>query len=335
MIDLIELQNWSIDPIYTDFIMNESDNGTIYHLPEFLSYHAESFFNQKQKIHLKFYKKGILLGAIMGVVYTDNDKCYFTSPIGASYGGFVVRKCIQFIDCEHIIDSFLEYLKHKLINEVKLTQSIPLHSEQLKSTYLDFILMSKGFKNSKSDLLLAHKISLKEELISRFEKKTITELKQPLSKNNLQLEILNGTDIETFQLLLDSQNRLNSKPTHSFDDLNKIEHLLPNTINTLKIFNKKDLVAAIIVFHINKKVLNTFYIMDNYKSRDLKANHFSYYNVIKWAKEKGYDYLDFGPSSFGYTPNYPLIKFKEKFDTLPFIRNTITKNIDLQHEQLD
>ena len=170
-----------------------------------------------------------------------------------------------------------------------------------------------------------HEVGPDEKLSSRIDKKTFTELKQPLSKNKLRLEIITGVDEESYTHLLHSQERLQSTPTHTHAELLKIESLLPGTVQTFKAYSKNDFVAGIITFRLNDNILSTFYVFDTLEGRTLKANHFTYYSVAKIAFENNFKYLDFGASSFGWLPNYPLISFKEKFDTKPFLRHIFEK----------
>lgn len=327
MIERIVIEDWKEDSFHSDFIKNKSDNGTIFHSIQFLNYHSESFYKDKKKIHVQFFKKNELIASITGLIYKDDGKTYFVSPYGASYGGLVVIKNSIFVEYELVYDNLIDCLKEYSVTTIKLTNTTNIHSENSKSGYCEFILLSNGFQIIKSDLLLVHELSDQSDLISRFERKTITELKQPLKKGNLSLQVLNGVDQETYLILKSSQERLNSIPTHTLEELNKIENLLPGTVKSFKIMHEGNQVAGIITFSVNNRVLNTFYIFDNYSARDLKANHFAYYSVLKWAKENGFRYLDLGPSTFGYEPNFPLIKFKEKFDVFPILRNTYIKEL--------
>ena len=194
-----------------------------------------------------------------------------------------------------------------------------------KSQYVEHILLNKGFVVAKSDIILVHQLDSDEKLPARIDKKTFTELKQPLYKNKLRLVITAGVDEETYRLLLSSQERLQSVPTHTHHELQRIEELLPGTIQTFKAYSDDHYVAGIITFHLNDSIISTFYVFDTPEGRTLKANHFTYFNVTKAAFQNNYKYLDFGASSFGWLPNYPLISFKEKFDGKPYLRNTFEK----------
>ncbi len=321
MIEIEIEKNWIDNDGYKDFILEQSENGTVFHLPEFLNYHNDIFFADTEKYLIKFIKDNKVIAGISGVLKVEDDQKCFISPFGASYGGLVVKADLDYHEYEIIYDLLIKFLR-TIVHCVKITGTSAFHSRMNKSIYNDYILLAKGFNVLKSDLLLVHELDDNEKLVKRLDKKTATELKQPLNNHNLDLQVTGGVEELTYDLLLSSQERLGSKPTHTLEELNRIESLVPGTIHSFNIQHSGKLVAGIICFRTNKNVLNSFYIFDGLDARAVKANHFSYYNVLKWARENNYKYLDFGPSSFGYIPNYPLIKFKEKFDSKPFLRNS-------------
>lgn len=324
MIDIVVEHSWEESDKLKDFILKESDNGTLFHRPLFLQYHGENKFRDTEPIQISFYKKNKLVACITGAVQHTNDQKKFISPFASSYGGLVFHNDLSFKEIEEIYFELLDYLQ-KEFSYIKISSTPSFQSQTGKSQYIDHILLNKGFSISKSDIILVHQVDTDEKLPSRIDKKTFTELKQPLFKNKLDLKIIDGVDEESYKLLFAAQERLESKPTHTYEELLKIEALLPGTIQTFKAYSEDQFVAGIITFRLNENILSTFYVFDTPEGRSLKANHFTYYNVAKIAFEKNYKYLDFGASSFGWLPNYPLISFKEKFDGKPFLRHYFEK----------
>lgn len=319
--------SWEETEEIKNLIINESDNGTIFHRPLFLQYHAKEKFTGTDPIVISFSRKGKTIACISGAIQAINGEKKFISPFASSYGGLVCSRELSFKEIEDVYNELFRYLqpefKHVRISPTPLFQSLTG-----KSYYADHILMSNGFVISNSDIVLVHELGNEEKLLARIHKKTMTELKQPLYKNKLDLEVVNGIDEASYNLLMKAQERLESKPTHSFEDLQRIEELLPGTVQTFKTYYENTLIAGIVTFKVNGSILNTFYVYDTPEGRSLKANHFSYYSVLKYGFENGFKYVDFGPSSFGWQPNYPLISFKEKFDAKPFLRNTFEKRLN-------
>lgn len=324
MIDVVVDYSWDEDPGLKNFIVNDSDNGTLFHRPLFLQYHSRDKFQNTEPVKLLFYKKGKLVACITGAAQHSNGEKKFISPFASSYGGLIFHSDLSFKEIEDVYFELLNHLEREY-SHIKISSTPSFQSQTGKSRYIDHILLNKGFSITKSDIVLVHHVGPDENLTSRIDKKTLTELKQPLFKNKLRLEIINGVDHESYSQLLNAQQRLQSTPTHTYEELLRIESLLPGTIQTFKAYSEDNFVAGIITFRLNNNILSTFYVFDTLEGRNLKANHFTYYNVAKNAFENNYKYLDFGASSFGWLPNYPLISFKEKFDGKPFLRHIFEK----------
>ena len=327
MIDIVVEHNWDENNQLKDFILNESDNGTLFHRPLFLQYHGDNKFQDTEPIQISFYKKGKLVAFITGAVQHMNGEKKFISPFGSSYGGLVFHNDLSFKEIEDVYFELLE-LPSKEYAHIKISSTPSFQSQTGKSQYIDHILLNKGFSITKSDIILVHQLDSDEKLPSRIDKKTFTELKQPLYKNKLRLEIINGVDEESYRLFFNSQERLQSKPTHTHEELLKIEELLPGTVQTFKAYSDDQFCCGNNNLQVKQNICQRFMYLIRPEGRTLKANHFTYFNVAKNAFENNYKYLDFGASSFGWLPNYPLISFKEKFDGKPFLRHSFEKQTD-------
>ena len=76
-----------------------------------------------------------------------------------------------------------------------------------------------------------------------------------------------------------------------------------------------------------------FYNMLKYEYENLKPIHRVMYEVVKWATDNGYHYVDIGVSQDTkaenpMTPSMSLIDFKEKFDAKTVMRNTLKYTFD-------
>jgi hypothetical protein len=325
MINCIAEQFWYEDSELNQFLIESSDNGTLFQRPRFLMYHTNSKFLNVQPVQYKFYKEEKLIGFIIGVIKKIQDQNCFISPFASSYGGFVLDK-LMFKEIDEVIDVLIEELK-KTCQVLKIGNTPNFLSRAKNSDYIDYLLMSKGFHTHKSEVIMVHELNDEESLIRRIDRKTFTELKQPLYKNALRLEVINGVDEQSYNLLLESQSRFGTNPTHTYEELMRIEELVNGTIITYKSYFGNTFLSGIIVFRVNKEVLNTFYIFDSNDGRKLKANHFLYYQLLTTAYKMGYKYVDFGASTFGWEPNYHLIAFKEKFASQPYLRKVFEKQM--------
>jgi len=195
MINVVVEHNWDENTRLKNFILNESDNGTLFHRPLFLQYHDKNKFQDTECLKLSFYKKGRLVAFIAGAVQMTENERRFISPFGSSYGGLVFHKELSFKEIEDVYFELLNNLQ-KHYAHIKISSTPVFQSKTGKSQYVEHILLNKGFVVTKSDIILVHELDSDEKLPSRIDKKTFTELKQPLFKNKLRLEIAAGVDEE-------------------------------------------------------------------------------------------------------------------------------------------
>ena len=302
-----------------------SSNGTLFHRPKFLSYHGKDKFppDRFKIIHYIFrYNKRIIAFLPGMLVLNDHDQWEYKSPFGSSYGGFVIPPEITFVEAEEIVQLFFNSMQGKAKSiEIGLTAFFYGYPNPEVINYFHYLLLKNGFHVAKSDLLLVYKTDTTRQIEKRFNRKTYGELQQAF-RYNLEKEIASIIDSETYSLLVKSKERQSATLTHTFEELQKITELFPDRIKVFKARYHRELAAAIICFVVNHSVLNTFYIFDSAELRQYKSNQYNYYQVLQWATENNYQYVDFGPSTLGYVPHYPLIFYKEKYDAKPFQRLT-------------
>ncbi len=70
-------------------------------------------------------------------------------------------------------------------------------------------------------------------------------------------------------------------------------------------------VASAIVYHVNDKIAQVIYWGDIPGVTHLKSINYLAYQLIQYYSEKGFQYLDIGPSTEDSIPNYGLCDFKE------------------------
>lgn len=304
-------------PPEIDNFLEDSINGSVFHSPRFLSYHQEKFSPETFIWqHFEFKKKGKIIAFLPGMIIKDNEKEIFKSPFASSIGGFVWSKNVLFKDAEEVLNCFLDRFH---FSETMIGNS-PTYYDGKRNvcTYMDYLLLKSGFQIIQSDLILVYHMS-EQPITERIQSKTKTELNQALKLGILH-EVEDTVTYEMYSLLLQSQKRLQSKPTHSFEELKRLENLFPNRIKSFSARIGKELLGGIICIEVNRRILNIFYVFDTEEGRKFKVNQFNFYQVIKWGQTQGYSIVDFGPSSFGFEPNRALIFFKEKWDTTAYQR---------------
>src|SRR5688572_24468903 len=103
LMNAVSMENsWDENSDLGNFILNESDNGTLFHRPLFMQYHSSDKFPGTRPLVIRFSRKGKLVACITGAVqYSGNEK-YFMSPFGSSYGGLVFHRHLSFKEIEEV-----------------------------------------------------------------------------------------------------------------------------------------------------------------------------------------------------------------------------------------
>ena len=132
MIDVVVEHNWEENSRLKNFILNESDNGTLFHRPLFLQYHEKNKFRDIDPVTLYFYKKGRLIAFICGAVqHTENEK-RFISPFGSSYGGLVFHRDLSFKEIEDVYFELLTHLQKEYgIYQDLVVAGVSIHDREI------------------------------------------------------------------------------------------------------------------------------------------------------------------------------------------------------------
>jgi hypothetical protein len=301
-----------------DQFVLESNNGTIFHMQRFFDYHTPGKFTFN---HLLFLHKGKIVALLPGSRIGD----LYESPIGASYGS-IVTKDVKFAEAMEIVSTLIDYGKKAGIKEFLLT-SAPRVYEKNQNENLDFAMLWQGFNYDLHYISSAIKLDPETEIISRFQQTVRRNIRKTLKNPDIRIEINERYD-EFYPILVENKARHDVKPTHSLEDLLKLNELLPEKLKLFMVYCKDKPVAGSSVFICNHIITLCFYNMLLYEYEHLKPIHRIMYEVVKWSTENGYKYLDIGVSQDTkavnpMTPSMSLIDFKEKFDAKTVMRNTL------------
>ncbi len=301
-----------------DKFVLESNNGTIFHTQRFFDYHQPGKFTFN---HLIFLEKNeivaLLPGSRIGNIYE--------SPIGASYGSLVTKDA-KFNFALDVVKALKEFGKQKGIKEFLLT-SAPRIYERHPNENLDFAMLWLGFHYDLHYISSAIKLEPDEDIISRFQPTVRRNIRKHIDDPDIRVEINDRYD-EFYPILLENKARHDVKPTHSLEDLLKLNELFTDKIKLFMVYFKDKPIAGSCLFICNETVTLCFYNMLKYEFEKLKPIHRVMYEVVKWSTENGYKYVDIGVSQDTkaenpMTPGLSLIDFKEKFDAKTVMRNTL------------
>ena len=103
---MIKIKKFSKNNYATwDSFVLKANNGTLFHLRKFLSYHPEERFKDHS---VEIYKKNTLLSVFPAADIITNDKKMLISHPGSSYGSFVSKEGLSIKDAMEMVSKLID-----------------------------------------------------------------------------------------------------------------------------------------------------------------------------------------------------------------------------------
>ena len=296
-----------------DHYIQKSNNGTIFHLRKFLSYHQQRKFNDCSLI---FYEKEHIKAVFTGAII---ENCLYSHP-GASFGGFIYND-ISFQSSRKMIDLLIQYANQKKIKEIIIIPP-PFIYYALYNEAMEYCLYYKGFDINE------YYISSFVDLNQNIEKQIHNRKKRYIKKIANKLIVKESNDLDAFYpILINNKSKHNTKPTHSLEELKILMKLFPKHIKLFLSYYDNKIIGGALNFITNKNTCILFYNMIDYQYKDLQVASVQIYESLKWAQKIGLNYLDIGVSQLydknKIVPHESLINFKEQFGAKAMIRKVM------------
>ncbi len=307
-----------------DDLVDHSYNGTLFHKLSFLRYHPTDRFPFR---FLLFRENNHHRKPIAALPYMVKDQTILRSPVGASYGGLVVRKGKQFHEIQEVLSSFMNWATENGFREVSLTHAPSIYFDHM-SQDLDFLLMYNGYKISSTlvssaiDLNWVRSLAEPMESVSSKQRYSI----RASQKAGVQVEMSDDLD-SYYEILCQNKAKHDSKPAHTLEELKKLRRMFPDHFQLFSIVKDEKMIAGIYTFHVNPKVLLVFYIASLPEFQKYGPVQRGMFEVVSWACSKGYQWVDIGvsadtTSSNPMEPSWNLIFFKEHTGAKGYLRPT-------------
>lgn len=304
---------------WNEFVAN-SNNGTIFHNLDFLSYHGDKF--SKNNHHLMFYYEGQnLIGVMPLAIFEEEDKLVAKSPYGGSFGGIVVNDHFKFRYSEELIDSMVKFFRDNNFGEIYITPP-PLIYSKMPNCYIEFNLLKSGFEIINREITSVIKQDcFDSDPFDIFEKRARTAVKKA-RKEGVHVSESSEDYNAFYKILKETKARHNAEPTHTLQELKKISDILPNSIKLDIAYVNEEPAAGILYFICNSQVVLTFYICHKTAYSKFYPVNLLIYHGIVWAKKNKFKYLDLGTTTQDMIPNHDLLMFKESFGSVGYFRDT-------------
>ena len=307
-----------------DFFVPKTNNGTLFHLRSFLNYHPNSRFNDHSILVRKKGKLFSLFPAVEQII--DGKKILFSHP-GATVGSFSLPENLSIADALCLGEQLIKYAKGKKFQSIKINLPPNLYQRRL-SNYMEYSFFKHGFKYSKREIT---SILFLEKTIEKTKKKFrpshLRAVRKAVEKNIIVKE---SKDIEAFYTILKNnlEIRHGVSPTHTLGELKQLFNLFPKKIKLFSAFLDEQMIAGVVTFQINQRVLLAFYISHDECFSELRAVNLLFYHIFEWAIKSKFQIFDFGIFTINGEPNMGLGRFKENFGASGIFRDTIELNLD-------
>ena len=307
---------------WDDFV-NQSNNGTIFHSRRFLGYHPEDKFHDHSLI---FHKKEKVIGILPAAVIVEDGENILASHPGTSVGSCAVPVELSFSDALRIVEKLSSYCEGNNFCKIRITQPPLIYSRRI-SQYMDFAFRKAGYhylrREVSSILFLEH--SVKENL-ENFKSTHKTAVRKAEKSGII---IRQTEDFEEFYTILKKNLsiRHNVPPTHSLSELLYLKELFPDRIILFGAYLKNEMIAGVINFVVNDRIVLAFYISHKKQYQELRPINLLFYKIFDWAICNKFKLFDFGIFTVHEKPNMGLARFKENFGASGVFRDTIELNI--------
>lgn len=303
--------------LWDDFVEN-SNNGTLFHLQSFLEYHPKGKFNFH---HLMFFQNGKLIAVLPGGILERN---IFWSPVGASYGSLVTED-LPFEKALQLVDAMMDYFDKNGFREIFLIPPPLIYNKRI-TQHLEYAMLYRRFDFELHYISHAIHLRFDDHFLSTFDKTARKSIRKILREKKINIKESN--DYITFnEILLKNKAKHNAKPTHSLNDMLGLSKLVPEKLRLNLVYFEDKPIAGSWLFICNPKVVLCFYNMLLYEYEHLKPVYLIMFETVRWAVENGFEWVDIGVSQDTkspdpMTPALSLINFKERFNSRGILRST-------------
>lgn len=241
-------------------------------------------------------------------ICNDVAKCPFSAPFAYPE---TIKKKMSLENYEEAIEAIEEYFKRKRIKEAIINFPPIFYDEEVISAWLN-VLLRRGWSVDWVDI--SYSIFLKNQSLNDYMSSMDTNGRRNLKiadKQELSLRLCkNDDDIKLGYEIIEKNRNYKGYPLRM--SLVQVMDTMQVVKSQMYIVESEGIgIAAALVYEINEKVAQLIYWGDIPGVTEKKSINFLARELFVIYRNRGYDYLDIGPSTEEGIPNYGLCAFKE------------------------
>ncbi len=315
----IDIKHYIDSEAVWDQFVGSSNESTIFHRLDFLRYHGERFRHQEH--HLAWYKGETLFGLMPMAIFDGEHGAVARSPYGASYGGPVFQKLLNYADSHRIVSSLLNYLAELKVATCTLTLPIPCFYEKYSDTFR-LVLFEHGFRCTNRDISSVVCLNVGKP-VGEMMTSRARNMARKARKAGVTTK-LHGSVAEFWEVMKKTFAKLDKRPTHTLEEFRWLCGHLPKQVYVDVAYIEGEPVAGIGFFVINDRVNSSFYLCQDPQKQQLQALSLLIHEALKRAQRDGFSWFDFGTSSVNMQGRENIFRFKESFGAIGLFRETYT-----------
>jgi hypothetical protein len=304
------------DAVAWKAFLQDSNNGTLFHDLEFLAYHPPGKYNFH---HLVAFRGSDIEAVIPGALSADG---IFVSLSGASIGGPAVRKSLPAEVCIHLVEALQLYCNSAGWQGIEITLPPPIYHDE-PDQIIEFALHARGFQLVHRSMSLL--IPLDHEKGDNYQHLFRQSQRSYVRACRHRGVVVTETGIEGLgaflELLAETYARLEALPTHTPEEIETLFHRVPARLRIWSAKLEETTIASALLFELNHKICNTFYICDRASHREFHGVTVLFAEAIDVLARRGFRYLDLGPSASSAHFNRGVVSFKESVGAKAFCRD--------------
>lgn len=234
---------------------------------------------------------------------------------GASHGGLIIEPTLGTKKSLELVQVFLQYCAEAGFDYVRL-KPVPRIYHRGLADQLDFALRFSGFQIEYTELATALDLKSAGEPFLK-EVMTPSSFRNYQRALNTDLTVVQDGEINDYWPILEEnlKEKHQASPTHTLEEINLLKTLYPEKIKLFAAYQGSLPMAGVLVFLLNERVINCFYIAHDQGYQHLRPLNLIFGHLMAWGRKKGFSYLDWGISTEekGRRVNTGLFRFKEGF----------------------
>lgn len=236
----------------------------------------------------------------------------FLIPFSAPFASFVpLKKSWKLSEIYDAVVAFDEFAKQENIKKILFTLSPSIYDTTLVSSVQN-ALIQNGYKVKTQELNYSLKLNkevedYKKNLPSNGRKNLNIALK------NKNIKILHCENInqksQAYYIIAINRKYKGYPLRMTWEQIKNTIELVPHNFFILE--NENKAIASAIVFHVTNEIAQVIYWGNIPNSSEFKPMNYLAYYLMDFYRDKGFKYLDIGPSTENGMPNFGLCDFKQ------------------------